>query len=67
MQMEKIEGGKFCWTTWTLCLAIPNGAGGVLYYWACNDYYVLSINSCTNCGAYGSCDGNKGVGMMPFY
>ena len=42
-QMENIEGGKFWGSVMTSCTAVTNGAGGVLYYYGCSDYYMLWI------------------------
>jgi hypothetical protein len=55
-QMEKIEGGIFWGRDFTSCTAITNGAGGVLYYWRCYDYYMFWIRVETGvCGEAGSC------------
>lgn len=50
-EMAKIEGGKFWGRGETTCTPVDNGAGQILYYWCCYDYYVLWINTGTTCDA----------------
>ncbi len=66
-EMEKNQDGKFWGKVWTSCTPVTNGAGGVLYYWACYDYYVLWINTGEHCDTYTSCNGNEGVGLISQY